>query len=134
MRKLVAAVQTKRHHHLSLACQNLPKDQNPPKAAIETDMGPPDTKYPAKKRELDVNHIKIAYDIVYDVIYDVVYDVVYYVIYNVAVGKNNHACGGDVQSLLSKPKEITINSTHNPHHSHSINHTQDLNQRSFDHN
>ncbi len=87
MRKIVVAVQTKRHYHLS--CQNLPKDRNPP---IETDMGPLDTKYPAKIRELDVHHINIAYHAVYDVICDV------------AVGKKNHACGGGVQGPRSKPK------------------------------
>ncbi len=89
MRKIVAAVQTKRHHHLS--GQNLPKDQNLPRALIETDMRAPDTKYPAKIRELDVHHISIAY-IACDVVYAICY---------VAVGKKSHACGGDVQS---KPK------------------------------
>jgi hypothetical protein len=48
MRKTVVVVQIKSHH--PLPCQNLPtwKDQNLPRAPIGTNMGAPDTKYPAK--------------------------------------------------------------------------------------
>jgi hypothetical protein len=41
MKKIVVAVQTRRHHHPS--CENLPKDQNFSRAPIGTarEMGPP---------------------------------------------------------------------------------------------
>jgi hypothetical protein len=50
-------VQTKHHHPLS--CQNPPKDKNPPRALIETDMGPPRFSASIHSGDLEITSISM---------------------------------------------------------------------------
>jgi hypothetical protein len=95
-------------------------------------MGPPDTKHPAKRRELDVHHINIAYDI-HATPYTISYTTSYTMSYAMLLSGEKIMPAGKMYRVDStNQKENIINFLLNLYHSHSVYHSQDPNPRPFD--